>query len=335
MDSQPTDKVEGVDFVRGGQDKTPTQKKRNSYERTVVKADTPTVNITEGNEEYGAPWIVESPWGTVTTSAYNDGKKRCLSAEGGSGDPRKKVYEQNKTFTRSFSKGHRLSEDEIRAEAQKRRKEMRGAARAAEMTEEEVALEKLKGLAEKAAARKAARGQAGTVKRAAVEAARKTATGQAGTVKRAAGEATRRASTGQANKDKHAAGEAARKAATGQAGTVKRAAGEATRRASTGQANKDKHAAGEAKRKAATGQAGKVKRAAEEAARWAATGQADKDKHAGVEATRWAKKKPQRLRRSKKRPRSINSEPRTGARPSVRLCVGPELARCVHTTKMR
>ena len=26
----------------------------------------------------------------------------------------------------------------------------------------------------------------------------------------------------------------------------------------------------------------------------------------------------------------INSEPHTGARPSVRLCVGPELARCVH-----
>jgi hypothetical protein len=26
----------------------------------------------------------------------------------------------------------------------------------------------------------------------------------------------------------------------------------------------------------------------------------------------------------------VNSEPRTGARPSVRLCVGPELARCVH-----
>ena len=42
MDFQPTDKVEGLgeDFVRGGQDKTPTQKKRNSYERTVVKADT-------------------------------------------------------------------------------------------------------------------------------------------------------------------------------------------------------------------------------------------------------------------------------------------------------
>jgi hypothetical protein len=28
----------------------------------------------------------------------------------------------------------------------------------------------------------------------------------------------------------------------------------------------------------------------------------------------------------------VNSEPYTGARPSVRLCVGPELARCVHYT---
>jgi hypothetical protein len=26
----------------------------------------------------------------------------------------------------------------------------------------------------------------------------------------------------------------------------------------------------------------------------------------------------------------VNSEPHTGARPSVRLCVRPELARCVH-----
>ena len=26
----------------------------------------------------------------------------------------------------------------------------------------------------------------------------------------------------------------------------------------------------------------------------------------------------------------VNSEPHTGARPSVRLCMGPELARCVH-----
>jgi hypothetical protein len=39
---------------------------------------------------------------------------------------------------------------------------MRDGARATEMTEEEVVLEKLKSLAEKAAARKAATGQAGT-----------------------------------------------------------------------------------------------------------------------------------------------------------------------------
>jgi hypothetical protein len=31
-----------------------------------------------------------------------------------------------------------------------------------------------------------------------------------------------------------------------------------------------------------------------------------------------------------RRPLKKNSEPHTGARPSVRLCVGPELARCVH-----
>jgi predicted HTH transcriptional regulator len=65
--SQPTDKAEGVgeDFIRGGQDKTPTQKtaiyrfkkkkKRNSFERTVVKADTPAVTVTKGNEKYSAP----------------------------------------------------------------------------------------------------------------------------------------------------------------------------------------------------------------------------------------------------------------------------------------
>jgi hypothetical protein len=29
----------------------------------------------------------------------------------------------------------------------------------------------------------------------------------------------------------------------------------------------------------------------------------------------------------------VNSEPHTGARPLVRLYVGPELARCVHTSK--
>jgi hypothetical protein len=38
MDSQPTDKMEGVgdDFVRGGRDKTPTQKKHSSSERTPL-----------------------------------------------------------------------------------------------------------------------------------------------------------------------------------------------------------------------------------------------------------------------------------------------------------
>ena len=60
-----------------------------------------------------------------------------------SGDPRKKLYEQNNTFNRAFNKsgGHRLSKGGIRAEAHKRQKEMRGAARAAEMTEEDVAPE--------------------------------------------------------------------------------------------------------------------------------------------------------------------------------------------------
>jgi hypothetical protein len=77
MDSQPTDKVEGLgdDFVRGGQDKTPIPKKRSSYERTVVKTETSTAIATEGNEQYCAPWKVESPGGTVTTSAYKDGKR--------------------------------------------------------------------------------------------------------------------------------------------------------------------------------------------------------------------------------------------------------------------
>jgi hypothetical protein len=108
MDSQPTDKVEGVgdDFVRGGQDKTPIEQKRNSCQRIVVNAGTPTVTGTEGNKQYCAPWKVESPGGTVTTSAYNkdDGKKRCLSAEGGSGDPRRKVKVQNDTFARAHRK---------------------------------------------------------------------------------------------------------------------------------------------------------------------------------------------------------------------------------------
>jgi hypothetical protein len=185
------------------------------------------------------------------TSAYNEGgKKRCLSAEVGYGDPRKKVLEQNKTFMRAHRKNGDLdlTEEDIRAKARKRQKEMGDAARAAKMTKEEVALEKWKGLAEKVAARKAATGQTGKVKRAAEEAARKAATGQAGTAKRAAEEAARKAATGQAGTAKRAAEEAKRKAATGQAGTAKRAAEEASRRAASGQAGTVKHAAGEATR---------------------------------------------------------------------------------------
>jgi hypothetical protein len=58
---------------------------------------------------------------------------------------------------------------------------MRGAARAAEMAEEEVALEKRKGLAEKEAARRAATGQAGKNKSESGDAKRSAATGQANT----------------------------------------------------------------------------------------------------------------------------------------------------------
>jgi hypothetical protein len=67
---------------------------------------------------------------------------------------------EGQAITRAFRKsGRRLSEDEICAEARKRQKEM---------TEEEVALEKLKDLADKEAARKPATGQAGKVERAVV-----------------------------------------------------------------------------------------------------------------------------------------------------------------------
>ena len=59
------------------------------------------------------------------------------------------------------------------------------------MTEEGVALEKLKGLAKKEAARKAATGQAGKAKRAAEDATRKAEWGQEGKKTRAAEEATR------------------------------------------------------------------------------------------------------------------------------------------------
>jgi hypothetical protein len=181
--------VEGVgdDFFRGGQDETPI----------------------EGNEQFCAPWIVESPGGTVTTSAYNeDGKKRCLSAEEGSGDPRKKVLEQNKTFTRAHRKiGRGLTEDEIRAEAHKRQKEMSDAARAAEMTKEEVALEKRKGLAEKEAARKATTGQAGTVKRSRRSRALGCIGGSGqGQARSRRSQTKRKAATGQASSDFRAVG---------------------------------------------------------------------------------------------------------------------------------
>ena len=35
----------------------------------MVKADTPTVTVTKGNEQYSAPWVVESLGGTVKTSS--------------------------------------------------------------------------------------------------------------------------------------------------------------------------------------------------------------------------------------------------------------------------
>jgi hypothetical protein len=98
--------------------------------------------------------------------------------EGLAVNPRKKASEQNNTYTRAYRKsGRHLSANEIRAEAHKRQKEMRDAARAREMTEEEVALEKLKDLAEKTAARKAETGRAGKAKSASEEATRKAATG--------------------------------------------------------------------------------------------------------------------------------------------------------------
>jgi hypothetical protein len=209
--------------------KQPT-KKRNSHVRTVVKADTLTATVTEGKDRHSAPWVVESPGLTVTAPACNDGKKRCLSAEGGSGNPRKRASEQNNTFTGASCKsGRRLSVSEIRAEAHESHKEIRDVARAAETAEEAVELEKLKGLAERGAARRASTGQAGKIKRAADEAKHWAATGQAGKDKRAGAEVARTASTGQAGKAKRVSLQAARKAATGQAGKAKCAAENATR----------------------------------------------------------------------------------------------------------
>jgi hypothetical protein len=94
VDSQPTDKAEGVgkNFVRGGQDKTPTQKTRNSCERTEVKVD-PTVTVTKGNEQYFAP---SSQVNTLpiaksqTLSKQNKGMHKCsgvYSERAGSAPP--------------------------------------------------------------------------------------------------------------------------------------------------------------------------------------------------------------------------------------------------------
>jgi hypothetical protein len=134
----------------------------------VVKSDTPTATVYKGKKQYSVQWLLLSPGGRVATLAYNGGENWCLSAERGSRNPRKEAYQQNETFTRAFRKsGRRLSEDEIHVEARKRQKVMYDAARAAEMAEDEVALEKPKDLAEKEAARRAATGHAGKNKHAA------------------------------------------------------------------------------------------------------------------------------------------------------------------------
>jgi hypothetical protein len=62
---------------------TPTPKKRNSHVQTVLKAVTPTATVTKGKGQYSAPLVVESPGGTITTSAYNDGKKGTLMRKKG------------------------------------------------------------------------------------------------------------------------------------------------------------------------------------------------------------------------------------------------------------
>ena len=84
---------------------TPIKQKRNSFQRIVVSASTPTVMVTAENEQLCAPWTDESPGCTVTTSAYTmDGKKRCLRVTGGSGDQRKKAKVQTDTFNRAHRK---------------------------------------------------------------------------------------------------------------------------------------------------------------------------------------------------------------------------------------
>jgi hypothetical protein len=80
------------------------EKKRNSHVRAEVKADTPTVTVTKGSEQHSAPWVVESPGGTVTTSAYNGGEKRCLSAEGGLAIRGRRFLNKTKPSRRLISK---------------------------------------------------------------------------------------------------------------------------------------------------------------------------------------------------------------------------------------
>ena len=75
MDFQPTDKVEGVgdDFVRGGQDETPIKPKRT---KIVVSANTPTVKVNAGIEQFCAPWTAQSPGGTATLADVRFGSLR-------------------------------------------------------------------------------------------------------------------------------------------------------------------------------------------------------------------------------------------------------------------
>ena len=51
----------GRRFCSGWSGQNTHPKKISSYERTMVKADTPTATVTKGNEQYFAPWVVESP----------------------------------------------------------------------------------------------------------------------------------------------------------------------------------------------------------------------------------------------------------------------------------
>jgi hypothetical protein len=49
---------------------------RTKQRNKMVNAGNLTVTVTAGNEQFCAPWIVESPGDTVATSAYNEDEKR-------------------------------------------------------------------------------------------------------------------------------------------------------------------------------------------------------------------------------------------------------------------